>query len=80
MKQTAVDMPVSFYELAVEFGEEIEAYETGYFLYSLLNLAEIAYQEDNKKESKKILKQIKKYAKRKHPAHKRAREYLKERW
>jgi len=74
------DLAKKYYELAVEFGEEIEAYETGYFLYSMLNLAEIAYQEDNKKESKKILKQIKKYAKRKHPAHKRARDYLKERW
>ena len=69
-----------YYRRAVEFGEEIEAYETGYFLYSLLNLAEIAVEEDNKEEAKDILKDIKKYAKRKHPAHKRAREFLKSHW
>ena len=66
-----------YYERAVSFGEEIEAYETGYYLYSLLNLAEYSYQEKKIKEARKILKQIKKYAKRSHPAHKRAREYLK---
>lgn len=67
-----------YYKRAVKFGEEIEAYETGYFLYSLLNLAEITYYEENKKEAKEYLKQIRKYAKRKHPAHERAREFIKE--
>jgi tetratricopeptide (TPR) repeat protein len=67
-----------YYTRAVKFGEEIEAYETGYFLYSLLNLAEIAYYEDNKKEAKSYLQQIRKYAKRKHPAHVRAREFIKD--
>lgn len=66
-----------YYQRAVEFGEEIEAYETGYYLYSLLNLAEIAYYEDNKKEAREYLKLIRKHAKRKHPAHERAREFLK---
>lgn len=66
-----------YYQRAVAFGEEIEAYETGYYLYSLLNLAEYAYQENEVREARSILKQIKKYAKRSHPAHKRAREYLK---
>ncbi len=67
-----------YYKLTVKFGEEIEAYETGYFLYSLIGLARIAEREGNKKEAKEYLKQVKKYAKRKHPAHKQAREYLKE--
>jgi tetratricopeptide (TPR) repeat protein len=65
-----------YYQRAVKFGEEIEAFETGYFLYSLLNLAEIAYYEDNKREAKNYLNQIRKHAKRKHPAHERAREFL----
>lgn len=73
-----LDKAKKYYERAVMFGEEIEAYETGYFLYSLLNLAKIAYYEENKKESKDYLKLIKKYAKRKHPAHEQAREFLKE--
>ncbi len=73
-----IDNAKKYYSRAVKFGEEIEAFETGYFLYSLLNLAEIAYYEENKKEAKNYLNQIKKYAKRKHPAHERARQFLKE--
>ena len=66
-----------YYKIAVGFGEEIEAYETGYFIYSLLNLARIADQEEDYEASAYYMTQIKKYAKRKHPAHKEAKEYLK---
>jgi len=66
-----------YYKRAVAFGEENEAYETGYFLYSLLGLGKIADKEGDKKALKEYLKKIKKYAKRKSPAHKAAREYLK---
>ncbi len=66
-----------YYKRAVAFGEENEAYETGYFLYSLLGLGRIADEEGDKRTSKEYLKKIKKYAKRKSPAHKAAREYLK---
>jgi len=66
-----------YYNLTVKFGEEIEAYETGYFLYSLIGLARIYEREGNTKMAKSYLKQVKKYAKRSHPAHKQAREYLK---
>lgn len=66
-----------YYTRAVAFGEENEAYETGYFLYSLLGLGRIADLEGNKAASKVYLKRIKKYAKRKNPAHKAARAYLK---
>jgi len=73
-----VEKAKQYYQRAVDFGEEIEAYETGYFLYSLLNLARIANDEGDEKQAKNLLKSIKKYAKRKHPAHKMARDYLKE--
>ncbi len=66
-----------YYKRAVQFGEENEAFETGYFLYSLLGLGRIADKRGDKSASKAYLKQIKKYAKRKNPAHKAAREYLK---
>ena len=66
-----------YYQIAVSFGEEIEAYETGYFIYSLLNLARIADQEEDYEASVYYMALIKKYAKRKHPAHKEAKEYIK---
>jgi tetratricopeptide (TPR) repeat protein len=62
---------------AVSYGEESEAQESGYFLYSLLNLGKLYQREGNKKDADKYFNQVKKYAKRKHPAHATAREYLK---
>ncbi len=67
-----------YYNMTVKFGEEIEAYETGYYLYSLIGLARIYDREGDRKTAKEYLKLVKKYAKRKHPAHKQAREYLKQ--
>lgn len=72
-----LDSANHYYKRAVAFGEENEAYETGYFLYSLLGLGRIADKQGDKAASKTYLKRIKKYAKRKNPAHKAAREYLK---
>ena len=74
-----LDNAKKYYRRAVAFGEEIEATESGYFLYSLLNLAEIAEKEGDKKEAEEIYKQVKRYAKRSHPAHERARELLRKR-
>ena len=74
-----IDLAKKYYQRAVDFGQESEAYETGYFLYSLLNLGELAEKEGNKKEARKYWKRVKKYAKRKHSAHKKAREMLKKR-
>jgi hypothetical protein len=65
--------------MAIEYGEEIEAYESGYYLYSLLALAKIADREKDKAASRNYLNQIKQHAKRKHPAHKAARDYMKSR-
>jgi hypothetical protein len=65
-----------YYTMCTKFGEDIEAYETGYYLYSLIGLARIADRQGDKKLAKEYLKQVKKYAKRKNPAHKEAREYL----
>lgn len=76
--QGNLELAKKYYQRAIDFGEEIEAYETGYFLYSMLNLAKISFYEEDKKEAKAMLKQLKKYAKRKHPAHHQAREFLKE--
>jgi hypothetical protein len=65
-----------YYKRAVAFGEEIEAYETGYYLHSLLNLAKIADDENDKVMANYYYKLIKKHAKRNHPVHEKARDYL----
>ncbi len=75
--KSELDSAKHYYGRAVEFGEENEAYETGYFLYSLLGLGRIADKQGEKAASKAYLKQIKKYSNRKSPAHKAARQYLK---
>ena len=72
-----LDSAKYYYSRAVAFGEENEAYETGYFLYSLLGLGRIADEQGDKTASKTYLKRIKKYANRKSPARKAARAYLK---
>jgi hypothetical protein len=66
-----------FYLKTLSFGEESESQESGYYLYSLLQLGKIATQEKNKPLAKKYFSQVKKYAKRKHPAHQEARDFIK---
>ncbi|GAB3660650.1 hypothetical protein GCM10028791_34740 [Echinicola sediminis] len=66
-----------YYAQTVGFGEEAESQESGYYLYALLNLGKIATKENKKQLAEGYLKKVKKYAKRKHPAHKEARDFLK---
>lgn len=66
----------AYYKQAIDFSEEVEAYESGYYLYSLINLAKILEEEGDKKLAREYYREVKKHAKRKHPAHKEAREYL----
>lgn len=66
-----------YYSFGVMFAEEIEAFESGYYLYSLLHLAKMAeYDEEYDNASLHYLK-IKKYAKRKNAAYKEAKAGLK---
>lgn len=64
------------YTKTLSFGEESESQESGYYLHSLLQLGKMATEEKNKPLAKKYFKEVKKYAKRKHPAHQEAREYI----
>ena len=68
---------MEYYSKAISFGEESESQESGYYIYSLLNLGKIQAGLGNKKEAKNYFAQVRKFAKRKHPAHKEAREFLK---
>lgn len=66
-----------FYQKTESFGEESESQESGYYLHSLVQLGKIAMEQKQKSLAKDYFKKVKKYAKRKHPAHKEAREFLK---
>ncbi len=67
-----------YYQRAVNFATDISATESGYFLYSLLNLGEFAEKDEEYDLAKDYYQMIKKYADRKQDIHKKAREHLKE--
>lgn len=66
-----------YYEKTLSYGEESESQESGYYLYSLIALGKLANEQNDKKKAKAYFKQVKKFAKRKHPAHKEARDFIK---
>jgi nitrogen fixation-related uncharacterized protein len=71
------DLAKKYYLQTLSYGEESESQESGYYLYSLIALGKMANEDREKTKSKEYFNQVKKYAKRKHPAHKEAREYIK---
>lgn len=66
-----------YYQLCMKFAEQIDATESGYYLYSMIALGEIAEKQGNKAEAKRWFKEVKKKADRKDEAHKDARRRLK---
>jgi hypothetical protein len=66
-----------YYIQAIKYAEEIEATESGYYLYSILALGEIAEKEGDKKLAKKYFDEVKKKAGRKDEAYKDAKRRLK---
>lgn len=67
----------NYYLKTVAFGEESESQESGYYLHSLIQLGKMESDAKNKDQARKYFDQVKKYAKRKHPAHKEARDFIK---
>lgn len=65
------------YTLCIRFTKEIEATGSGYYLYSLIALGEIAEKQGNKAEARKYFKEVKSKAKRKDEAFKDAKRRLK---
>lgn len=65
-----------YYLKTVAYGEESESQESGYYLHSLIQLGKIETEAKNKAQARKYFDRVKKYAKRKHPAHKEARDYI----
>jgi len=67
-----------YYSKTIDFAEDVGATDSGYYLYSLIGLSEIAVSEGDEKTAQEYLKQVKKESKKKHPANKRARTLLKD--
>ena len=68
----------AYYNKTIQFATAIGATESGYYLYALVSLGEIANIEGDRNKAQEYLKRAKKESKRKHPANKRARKILKE--
>ncbi len=66
-----------YYSKTAILGEESESQESGYYLFSLISLGKIATAEKNKALARTYFNQVKRYAKRKHPAHQEARIFIK---
>lgn len=75
--QRRLDDAKFYYLRAVKFAEEIEATESGYYLYSLIELGEIAEKQGHKAEAKTYFKQVKSLAGRKDNAYQEAKRRLK---
>lgn len=72
-----LDEAKKYYLRAVKFSEEVKAFDSGYYLYSLISLGEIYSQEGDKKTAKKYFTLVKKHAGRKNEAYKDAKQRLK---
>jgi len=71
------DEAKKYYEMCLKFAEAIGATDSGYYLYSMIALGEIAEKQGNKAEAKKWFKEVQKKASRKDEAYKDAKRRLK---
>lgn len=72
-----LDEAKKYYTLCMKYAEEIGATESGYYLFSMIALGEIAERQGNKAEAKRWFKDVKKKADRKDEAFKDAKRRLK---
>ncbi|HET9053253.1 MAG TPA: tetratricopeptide repeat protein [Cyclobacteriaceae bacterium] len=72
-----LDEAKKYYEMCMAFAKQIDATDSGYSLYSLIALGEIAQAQGNKAEAKKYFKEAKKKSGRKDEAFKTAKRRLK---
>lgn len=71
------DQAKTYYEQCVQFAEQIGATDSGYYLYSLIELGEIAQRQGKKSDAKKYFQMVKKKADKKDEAFKDAKKRLK---
>lgn len=72
-----LDDAKKYYTLCLNFARQIDATDSGYALYSLIALGEIAQAQGNKAEAKEYFKEAKKKSGRKDEAFKTAKKRLK---
>ncbi|HEY3402693.1 MAG TPA: tetratricopeptide repeat protein [Ohtaekwangia sp.] len=72
-----LDEAKKYYELCMKFAEQIEATDSGYYLFSMIALGEIAEKQGKTAEAKKWFKEVQKKANRKDEAYKDAKRRLK---
>lgn len=72
-----LDEARKYYQLCVDYAEKLDMEDSGYYLYSLIALGEIAEYQGNKTEAKKYFTQVRKKAGRKDEAFKEAKRRLK---
>lgn len=66
-----------YYRLSMQYAEQNNSQESGYYLYSMIALGEIAEKQGNKAEARKYFREVKKKAGRKNEAFKDAKRRLK---
>lgn len=66
-----------YYNMALRYAEQNESTETGYYLYSMIALGEIAQKQKDKKKAEYYFKEVKKRSGRKDEAYKDAKRRLK---
>ncbi|MBS1681411.1 MAG: tol-pal system protein YbgF [Bacteroidetes bacterium] len=72
-----LDDAKKYYLMSVKFSEEAKATESGYYLYSLISLGEIATKQKDKVLAKKYFKEVQKHSGRKDEAYQDAKRRLK---
>lgn len=66
-----------YYEMVLKYATEIDATDSGYYLFSLIALGEISQKQGDKEVAKKYFTEVKKKSKRKDEAWKDAKKRLK---
>jgi hypothetical protein len=72
-----LDDAKKYYEMVVKYATEIDATETGYYLFSLIALGEIAQKQGDKQAAKNYFEEVKRKSNRKDEAWKDAKKRLK---
>lgn len=67
-----------YFVRVIEFAKSTNDLDSGYMLYSLLALGDMAKEDGDERQAKKYYKEVKKYGSRSHSAHEKARSRLKE--
>jgi TolA-binding protein len=76
-RRQQLDEAKKYYEMVVKYAVEIDATDSGYYLFSLIALGEISQKQGDKETAKKYFEEVKKKSNRKDEAWKDAKKRLK---